>query len=167
MAILPDGSFSIVIKSDELARGLRPFKSVPRDSKFLTNCDGAVGIDGTLQSLPDISADQIDITTLGAQVYPYPQLFVLTKVILVCTESGIYEYSGGSLTLKLDITGSEGIPWSVIDFHDYIYMSNGKVAVERRATDKVFAITTDLPVFTGVCDLGGQVVIGAPEVEWT
>jgi len=60
-----------------------------------------------------------------------------------------------------------GIAWSAVDFYDYIYMSNGKVAVRRRATDGLWEIAADLPIASGIVNFNGQVMIGAPNVEWT
>jgi len=167
MPTLQDGTFSFTIGSEDLARGLRPSKRSPRNTKFLTKCAGAVGLDNVLQALADITGDRIDTSALAGVAHPYPQLFVFTNVIMVCLSTRIYEYDGTSLTLRLDIGApNAGISWSAVDFFDYIYMSNGKVVVVRSSESKAWTVTTSLPLASGICNLNGQVLIGAPDVEW-
>lgn len=150
------GKFSFTINPEELAKGLRPSKRVPRNSSYLVECDGAVGRNGVLQVLDELT--RIDTTALGTISFPYPQIFVFVNIILVCTSTKIYEYSGGTLTLKLTVTA--GSTWTAVDFFDFIYMSNGTVAVIRDAFSMAFSITTDLPAATAICNFNGQVLIG-------
>jgi hypothetical protein len=135
MPILGDGTFSFTINSDELARGLRPSKRMPRNSKFLTTCEGAVGLDNVLQAIENLNNSRIDVTGIPGIVYPYPQLFVFTQVILLCTKNRIYELVGTSLVLRLDVTGYGKDTWSAADFHGYIFMSNSRITVQRSAED--------------------------------
>lgn len=165
MPTLPNGVFSFTIPTDDLARGLRPTKRAPRNSKFLVNCEGAVGYDGVLQVIDDLNLNLIDITPITDD-FPYPQIFVFTNVIVVCDELNIYELVAGSLVLGLTASAA-GIPWTGVEYYDYIYMSNGKVAVRRRATDLAWEETSELPIASGICDYNGQIFIGAPDVEWT
>lgn len=167
MPTLGDGTFSFTINSGDLAKGLRPTKRSPRNTKFLTKCQGAVGLDNVLQALADITEDRIDTSALVGVAFPYPQLFVFSNLIIVCLEAKIYEYTGGSLVLKLDVTGSEGITWSAVDYFDFIYMSNGVVSVTRDPNSKVFAVSATLPLASGICNYNGQCVIGAPDVDWS
>jgi hypothetical protein len=157
------GNFSVTIPFNDLARGLRPTKRAPRNSKFLVDCVGVIGLDGVLAVLDDLSESQIDTTALNTAEFPYPQLFVFTECIAIALEDAIYVYSGGSLTKVLDLGGYEGDIWSAIDMIDFIYMSNGKVAIER--FKGVWSITTSYPVASGICNYNGQVLIGAPGVE--
>ena len=46
---------------------------------------------------------------------------------------------------------------------DYIYMSNGTVAVTRDAGTKVYAATTALPTAMAALNFNGQVLLGAPD----
>ena len=88
MPVLPTGTFTFDIPTGDLARGLRPTRSNPRNVKFLTECNGAVGIDNVLQVLKDMNLDHlIDVSALTF-AFPYPQLFVFTDMMLVCTETG-------------------------------------------------------------------------------
>jgi hypothetical protein len=158
MGISGDGTFSITINAEELARGLRPSKRVPRNSKFLVECIGAVGYDNVLQVLDDISTDRI----VKSSTFPFPQLFVFTNLIVVCTATTIYELVSGSLVSKLTV--ATGVTWSAIESYDYIYMSNGKVAVVRDAISKAWSVSSTLPIAGAMVNYNGQVMIGAPGV---
>ena len=149
------GKFSFTIRPEELQRGLRPSKRVPRNSGYLVECDGIVGRDGVLQALSKLTT--INTSTLTA-TFPYPQIFVLTNVTLVCTPTDIYEYSGGTLTKKLTVT--TGIMWSVVDYVNFIYMSNGIVAVIRNGLSLAYSVSSTLPKAKAMCNFNGQIVIG-------
>lgn len=164
MTILPNGEFAVTIQADELARGLRPSAKNPRNSKFLTNCEGAVGIDNVLSVLHDLTDDAVDLTAILPLTFPYPQLFVFPNVIVLCTETDIYEIEAGALSVSL-LTVTAGILWSGISVGEFVYMSNGKVAVVRSAGSQEWSITTDYPIAGAICNLNGQVMIGAPGVE--
>ena len=149
------GKFSFAIDSQALSRGLRPSKRTPRNSGYLVECDGAVGRDGVLQVLTALS--RVNTTALTV-VFPFPQIFILTNVILVCTATKIYEFDGvATLTEKIAIT--TGSLWSLVDFYNYIYMSNGVVSVIRNAFSLTYSMST-LPVAKAMCNFNGQVVIG-------
>ena len=162
MPVLPTGTFTFLIPTEDLAKGLRPTRSNPRNVKFLTECNGAVGIDNVLQVLKDMNLDHlIDVSAL-TYAFPYPQLFVFTDMILVCTDIDIYEYthtSPGTLTNK--ITVAPGILWSAVEYFDYIYMSNCTAAVVRHAEDgsweEIFG--ESLPPCRAACNYNGQIVI--------
>ena len=228
-------SFSFTIKHSELSKGLRPSKRMPRNSKFLVECAGAVGRDGVLQVLDELSRLDMDLYTLdyvdrvletssftiggtltggdsGATgtiirsdedgddgtlylwdvtgtftdeesisdgtvsatadgtasslgtAFPYPQIFVFTKVIIICTSTMIFEWVSGVPVHKLTV--SAGSTWCAVDFHDYIFLSNGNVAVERDSGDKTYSETTDLPTAMAVCDFNGQVLLGSPDAGY-
>lgn len=159
MDILGDGSFTLKLGTEELAQGLRNTKRNPRNNKRLVECKGAVGLDGVLQVLSDLTDDVID-TSVITDSFPFPQVFVFTNVIIVCGMKKIYEYVAGSLTLV--ITASLGADlWSAVDFHNFVYMSNGQVAIQRRAEDGVYEEITTQPVANAICNYNGQVLIGA------
>ena len=151
------GKFSFVINSEEISRGLRPSKRVPRNSGFLVECDGAVGRDNVLQTLTALA--RIDTTALGAITFPYPQVFVLTNVTLVCTPTKIYEYTGSALNLMATVT--TGSLWRVADFYNYLYLSNGVVAVIRDMSLK-YSVSSILPKAQAICNYNGQVIVGSP-----
>ena len=162
MHITRDGSFTFTIEADELSRGLRPYANSPRNQKYLVECEGAVGFEGALQTVQNLNELLID-TSIIADGFPFPQLFIFTNHIIVCGLINVYEYVAGALVHR--ITVPPGIRWSAVDFHDFIYMSNGKVSITRRASDGIYSIST-LPIATAICDFNGQVMVGAPDVEW-
>lgn len=146
--------------SEQLQRGLRSLAEVPRNSNFLIQCDGAIGYHGSLQGIKAITALATSAITDG---FPYPQIFLLSNLILVCGQTKIYEWINNALSLK--ITTTAGNPWTVVEFYDQLYLSNGVVAVERRAGDKVFAVRTDLPAAEALFNFGGQVIAGGLSAE--
>ena len=157
---MPKGNFSFSITSDKLSKGLRPSKRMPRNSGYLVECAGAVGRDGALQSMDELTRMATSTIT---DAFPYPQIFVFTNVIIVCSSTKIYEWVAGALVLKLTTTA--GSTWSAVDFYDYVYLSNAKVAVVRNSGDKTYATTTELPTNMTVCNFNGQVIVGAPDVD--
>jgi len=155
-----DGSFTLSIGADSLSKGLRPSSKLPRNNGYLTTCDGAVGSDETLTTLDEITRLATGTIT---DVFPYPQIFVFTNVIIVCSSTTIYEWVSGSLVSKLVTTA--GSTWVAVDYHDFVYLSNGTVAVIRNATDKTYSETTDLPTSMAACNFNGQMFIGAPDLS--
>lgn len=153
--------FSFTIESKDLSRGLRPSKRNPRNSRFLVECACAVGRDGVLSALDEITRLATSAITDG---FPYPQIFVFTNMIIICGQTKIYEWVSGALVEKLAVTA--GSTWTALDFFSYIYLSNGKVAVVRNALDKTYSETTDLPTCMSACNFKGQVIIGAPDVGY-
>jgi hypothetical protein len=158
MEVLRDGTFVYNLNSEDLSRGLRSSKRSPRNTKFLVECIGAVGFDKVLQVIDDLQNDRID-TAVITDPFPYPQIFVLTGMIIVCGKTIIYEYVGGSLVSKLAGL-TTGQLWSVVDYFNFVYMSNGVVSVLRDPMSGVYALTTIQPVAGAICDFNGQVVIG-------
>jgi len=163
MIITRDGSFSLELKSIELAKGIRTNSQSPINEKYLTSSKGAVGHKGVLQSVDDISGSVIN-TTFLTDGYPYPQIFICDDCIIICGKETIYEVVGAILIPVITVT--EGIRWSAVVFGSYIYLTNGKVSVVRNAEDKAYSLS-DLPIASTICDFNGQVMLGAPNIEWT
>lgn len=159
MDVSRGGRFSHVIKTSQLSKGLRRSKRDPRNSGFMVTCSGAVGRDGVLQVLDELTRLDADID----EGFPFPQLFVFTNIIIVCGQTKIYEWDGSSLVLKLTVTA--GFAWKAVDFFDYVYMSNQRVAVVRDAGSKAYSETSDLPTARTICNFNGQVLIGSPDVD--
>jgi|GEM_PF-1545584 len=147
----------VTIGPGELSKGLRPSKRMPRNSGYLTKCSGAVGRDGVVQALDEFTR----LVTTGITTFPYPQLFVFTNVIIICSSTKIYEWVSSALVEKLETTAAS--TWTALDFFDYVYLSNGNVAVVRDALGKTYALTTDLPTAMAACDYNGQVILGSPD----
>ena len=151
--------FTFTISSDQLTRGLRPSKRAPRDSKFLVESKGAIGQDGVLCAI-----DQLTRTATAevTDTFPFPQLFVFTNLIIVCGRLKIYELVSGSLFLKYTASTS-GSTWTAVDFYNYVYLSNGREAVVRNPDTGVYSISSTLPKAMSICNFNGQVIIGAPD----
>jgi hypothetical protein len=161
LSVAQGGKFTFTIKTKELAQGLRRSKSNSRDNDFLVTCIGAIGKDGVLQATdPLIRAS----TTAITDAFPFPQIFIFTNMTIVCGLKTIYEWNGTTLTLKYTAAAAGGL-WSAVDFYDYVYMSNGKVAVIRDAGSYVYATSAIQPTATAICNYNGQVIIGAPDID--
>lgn len=149
------------LAGSDLARGLRPSARAARNTVFLVESVGMVGRDGVLSAIDELSRlSTSDIT----DTFPFPQIFVCTHVILICGRVKIYELVSGSLSEKIEATVGGG-RWCCMDFDDYIYLSNGEVAIIRSTTDKSYSETSDLPTATGALNYNGQMMITAPDVS--
>jgi len=148
------------IKAPKLARGLRPSKRMPRDSRLLVTCAGAVGRDGVLQALDQFTR----LATGSDDSFPYPQIFVFTNAILICTSTKVYEWVSSALVLK--ITVASGSTWVALDFVNYLYLSNGTVAVVRDALTKAYSESSTLPTAMAALNFNGQVLLGAPDASY-
>lgn len=158
MQVSGGGKFSHTIGAGELARGLRRSKRAVRNSGTLITCQGAVGYDGVLQVIDEITRLATDLITDG---HPYPQIFVFHSMIIICGETDIYEWVDGALVHKITVTAGE--PWTAVAFYDYVYMSNDTNVVIRDAGSKEYSLSYDLPVNIAACNFNGQVLIYAPE----
>lgn len=161
MDISGGGKFSHTIMSDQLARGLRQSKRYPRNMGFLISCQGAVGRDKVLQVIDELTR----LEAMVAEDFPYPQIFVFTNLIIICGQTKIYEWENAALVEKLTV--SPGFMWKALDFFEYVYMSNGKVAVIRDSGSKTYSETTELPAAYAMCNFNGQVLVGSPDVVIT
>jgi hypothetical protein len=159
-----DGVFTYEIPSTDLIKGLRINKNSPRNSKFLAKCQSAIGLDGGLQVLPDETINLLNTIAI-TDGFPYPQLFVCVNMIVVCGKTTIYELEGSTVTQVL--TGlTAGIPWSLVDYFDLAYASNGQVVAKRDPLTRTWSLdSTGLPTAGAACDFNGQLVIGAPNAK--
>lgn len=154
--VLSDGSFELVIDSSQLSRGLRPSKRTPRNVGFLTESKGVVGLDGVLQAVDQLT--RIDTSAINT-AFPFPQIFVFIRCIIVCNQTAIYEWDGSALVAKLSGLTAGSI-WSAVDLFDYVYLSNGQQVVVRDPGSKIYATTTALPTAVAACNFNGQVILG-------
>lgn len=159
MEVLRNGKFSQVIT--QLNLGLSKTNADIRNSNFLTSSLGMVIKDGVMQTVEDI--DQLDTSNIGGS-FPYPQVFTLTNLIIGCNETEIYEYENETWTLKY--TATAGSTWEVLDFHDYIILSNGRQTVVRDAESKEYSMSTTIPTGMALCNFNGQLLIGSPDAGY-
>lgn len=155
-----DNSFALVFDSGQLAKGLRSSEKNPRNVGDATVLDGAVGVDGVLQILPTLTRLATTAITDG---FPYPQIFVFKKAIIICGQTKIYEWISSALSLKLTVTA--GSTWVAEDYHDFIYLSNRVVAVKRDPTTKLYTVDSDYPTANAILNFNGRTLIGAPDVS--
>lgn len=158
MEVLKDGTFTDSISGDELAKGLRTSEKAARNTKFLIECVGGVGIDGIMQVIDDLESNRIDTSALTGG-FPYPQIFIFPNIIIVCDEDTIYEYDGAALS---DVIGpvTIGNIWTVVGIHDFVYLSNGEVAIVRSPTSGIYELVSDQPVAEALCNYNGQILAG-------
>jgi len=154
-----NGEFSVYIESEVLSKGLRPSKRVVRNTKYLVRSIGAVGRDQVLQVIDDLEENRID-TSIITDGFPYPQIFIFPAFTIICGETDIYEYDG---VMNLMFTASAGDLWSVAEFFEYIYMSNGVESIVRDPTAKTYSYAL-LPAASAICNYNGQVMIGVNSV---
>jgi hypothetical protein len=127
----------------------------------MVEAKGLVGRDGVLQALDSLTRLT---TTAITDAFPFPQIFVFTNMIIVCSRTKIYEWVSSALVLKYTASTASGM-WEAVDFYDYIYLTNGAEAVVRDAGTKVYTLSATLPHGTCVCNYNGQVLIGAPDID--
>jgi len=157
--VVKGGKFTFTVDRD-LAKGLRPSEKNPRNEEFLVECVGAVGREGVLCSLEPMTRLDTSVITDG---FPFPQIFSFSHITLVCGSQTIYEWDGSTLNLVYTATEPGG-PWDAVDFQSFIYLSNGRVAVERQHSDGSY-VTSSLPTAVSMCNYSGQVMIAGPNME--
>lgn len=148
-----------------LAVGLRVTTSNKRGHQALVESTGAYPYEGALVSTADL--DEIDISSISpAPVFPYPQIFELKQLTIVCTATQIFSYANDTLTLEL-ASLVEGHKWTVADFGNFVALVNGKQVVYRDGVSKVFTIIDEIGIgsASGICNLNGQIILAAPGVE--
>ena len=135
-----------------------------RNKPFLIESVGAFPYENALMSVEQF--DPIDTSSLGTLPFPYPQLFVCSECVIVCTPTAIYEHKAGLLVLKINNL-PEGVTWTCIDYKPFIYLSNCSCAVIKIPQTGIYVIADDqyVPCRAG-CDYFGQAVISpCPEME--
>jgi hypothetical protein len=141
-----------------ITKGLAKNKN-PRNNPLLSSSIGAMVYEGSLCADQDLITFQIDLSAYAPIYWPYPQLFTLSDNVVICLETKILELQGNNVVPVL--TGLPvGYPWTLLDFHSYIYLSNGVVAVTRNPQTLAYAVDTTVPKAMAACDFNGQVLLG-------
>lgn len=165
MQIIGSGRFSHVISGEELSKGLRKTAQSGRNKPGMVICQGIIGKDQVLQTI-----DNLFRTDLGVEAtFPYPQLFITTNFNVACTATEIYEEKLGTFesgVFQKVLTTSVGSTWDLVDFHDFLYLSNGRVAVVRDPVTHKYSIDNSLPTAMAMCNYNGQVIIGSPNAGY-
>lgn len=146
-----DGLNYTCIKSHTAADSNKPITGVDSATYWVqTGSSGSVWVSGAAYS------KGVD------DGFPYPCQFVFTNFIIVCGKTDIFELVSGELQWKLTVTA--GTTWRALDFYNFVYMSNGKVSVERDPSTGEYSLSTR-PIASAMCNFNGQVIIGAPGVS--
>ncbi len=155
----------IVVFREGLGVGLRKDSENRRNTEALVESIGAIPIAGCSVSLDDLTARGIDTTGI-TEVFPFPQLFVLKGITLVCGKTTIYQLQAGTLTAVLSGL-TPGSTWTVADYDPYLVMTNGAQLVTRDAVELDFSVYHDccIPQCLCLCDVNGQMIVGAPGVN--
>ena len=139
-------------------KGLVPKENI-RNSLFLTESLGAFPYQGVLITSENFSANQIDASALAC-TFPFPQIFVLSEVILICTPTAIYEYP--DLTTPKISGLTTGTLWSVADYKRFILLTNSQVVVKKDSGTGLYSIDTTRPAGTCIADFNGQMFLTSP-----
>jgi hypothetical protein len=151
-----------------LSVGLRSTDKNRRNMQALVKSDGMVPTEGALASVELGDFTEIDISSISpTPEFPYPQVFELKGLTIVCTATDIYEYnpSSGDLTKVIGAL-MEGHCWSVADFHSFLMLCNGKQVVCRDGQTKGWTGNNiaELTSASCVCNYNGQIIATAPDV---
>lgn len=139
-----------------LGNGLRPTERNARNSQFLIALRGAIPYDNVVSSLRELPDP---ISVLNA-TWPFPQLFHLRRMTLICDRTAIYEYKNGVLTLLCNTVS--GDTWSYADFGEYIVLTNGESLITRDPQTGIFSEYLDcrIPPCLCVCEVNSQLLVG-------
>ena len=158
MIISRNGEFSYTIKAGNLAKGLLPFKKKDKNEDYLLSCAGLVNQDGLLSTMDTFTELPFDLTDVD---YPYPQIFNLTSVLIVCLRDKIFEYKDNQFILVFE-TAQSGAEWAVVESFDFLLLSNGRIVIKRDPLSKEYVLVENVPTFMSICNYNGQLIIGSP-----
>jgi hypothetical protein len=158
--VLRNGKFTFQFDQNHLTKGLRRSDRQERDGYGMTDLSGMIGVDGGFATIP-MPTTVFDTGNPGA--YPFPQVFVLSRLVLYCTQTKIFEMNYATRALTEKITVTAGGLWSVVDFVTVVYLSNGVVSVYKDADSGVYTLGAEplrFPVANAICNYNGQVIVG-------
>lgn len=142
--------------------GLRASDRTSKASETLELSNGLVPENNVLHDveLPAYIGEDLECD------WPFPQIFRLKGMVLVCTKVTIYEYSNDSLTELITVDGA-GTTWSVADFWPYVAMTNGRYLVRRDPESGTWSTDEDcdFPICICMTEANGQIIVGGPEVR--
>src|SRR5512135_734305 len=140
---------TVIVLKDILHQGLAQNNN-QRNNPALVQSDGAFVYEGALQAVEQFTGMTLPASPTTAFAFPYPQLFVLSDVIILCNVDQIWELTG---TTGSDDNGwtskitslTHGTPWTVVDSKNYIALSNMQVAVSKNPQTGGYAIDSTIP----------------------
>lgn len=158
MEVFRSGKFSLNLFNKELAQGLKKNSTQRVNDGSMEELVSFVGQEEILSSVPLLNAIDTSFITTG---FPYPQIFATTNYIILCDIDKIYEYSIDHFDLKLTVTA--GDTWKIIDFYNYLYLSNNEVSIVRDSLTQEYSIS-NLPITEAMCNFNGQVFISGENI---
>lgn len=141
--------------------GLRKSERNPRNVGALIQACGTIQESGQLFNLANL--ETVDISSIEACAFPFPQMFQGINWTILCTPTKIYTYDGSTLTLVY--TAEEGSTWTLADYHNFLVLSNGKelVTLDPDTGEWSKFITCEVPGCLCLCNVNGQLFVGGPE----
>jgi hypothetical protein len=170
--------YELVI-DEALKKGLSPVQMVPFNSQFLYECLGFRCGKGGLEPQKILTNPIPSIYDLYYS-WPFPQFISgeLYRILVVRDLTGgrdlVYSVSEDCQTLVLiatlpyDTYGMGGL-MEVADFGEYVFMTNGVVAIIWNPATlawQAFVSTANIPLMTTVCNLKGQAIGGGVKSVW-
>jgi hypothetical protein len=160
--ILPHGKFSVTIGEKEIQAGLRPINNGFKNTPFLTQAEGVVGLQGLLQTCPNDTQNSIlDDPLIISDDFPFPQFFITDALKIVCNRTSILEIRSGVLVSCINSL-TTGDLWEFASNGGFVYFSNGVVTVIRDIQGS-YSVSSDYPVADTICNFNGQILIGSPK----
>lgn len=143
--------------------GIAPSDNVPSNTGGFRIMQGAYTNDNVVQGLEDLEQVEFDNFVFS---YPFPQIFELTSITLVCGSSTVYELLSDG-TLEEKIRAFNGGTWTVADYNRFIVLTNGSSMIIRDGLTGMWKMYDGCEIPDGlcVCNLNGQLVIGGPETR--
>ena len=149
--------------NEGIKKGITPTEKNAYNNEGFLDMSGAFQNDGLIQSVE--KPEWIELSSLDVE-FPFPQVFELIGITLVCTPTRVYELLADN-SLDEKISTSEGGLWSVADYHLFIVLTNGRQIIIRDGQSGEWRVYDECEIPTGicVCNLNGQLIIGGPETQ--
>jgi len=146
--------------SEHLHKGLRVSPEQGRRDNWLAECYNFMVSEGGLKSYEAISQpfSQFD------PEWPFPQIFWNSKIHILAYEDHIFTFTDENPDpqLVLDLESPSG-PWEILDFYDYLVLTNGSEMFYRDPEDgefKELETSDKIPLFKTCCAFRGQAFVG-------
>lgn len=160
MIILQNGYATDTFKTDNLIKGLRSSQYSSRNTKQLEVCQGMVGFEEALKTIPTLQISSVmEDPNIILNDFPFPQLFILDKHILICNRQSILELKNNIFEVVISSIPAKG-KWNVLSFFDFIYLTNGEVSIIRSPETHTYSISSTAPIGTAIHNFNGQIIVG-------
>jgi hypothetical protein len=151
--------------------GLRPTLRSQIGNEALVMAQGLVPEEGVLHSIEDITVQQIDTSSLGC-TWPWPQIFVLQSITVVCSQNAIFVVNPDmSLTQVCNWFAPPNSLWTYADFGLTVILCNGASIIKLDGLSGEWGQVSDCSIMGANCIAGinGQLFAGGlfqcPQVQ--